>query len=142
MGDNIRLYPDPHFTSFRGWLSIYTTRNITLESIVQPSHDSSSMITHIVYFWLKPDLDQDSINQFIEGAKSLLSIDALASGYVGVPADTEKRPIIDSSYDYSLITVFKNMEDHDIYQVHPTHDAFRELAHLWDRVQIYDSETI
>ena len=100
------------------------------------------MVTHIVYFWLKENLDADSKNQFVEGVKSLLSIESLAHGYVGVPASTEKRPIIDSSYDYALITIFEDIEAHDVYQVHPTHDAFRELAHLWDRVQIYDSETI
>ena len=100
------------------------------------------MITHIVYFWLKPGLDQEHKDQFIAGAKSLLTIESLAHGYVGVPASTERRPIIDSSYNYSLITVFEDMAAHDIYQEHPTHDTFRELAHLWDRVQIYDSETI
>ncbi len=97
------------------------------------------MVTHIVYFWLKPDLDETSKKKFIEGINSLLTIKSMAHGYIGVPADTEKRPIIDSSYDYALITVFDSIEAHDDYQVHPTHDAFRELANLWDRVQIYDS---
>ncbi len=100
------------------------------------------MVTHIVYFWLKEGLDQESKDQFVAGAKSLLSIDSLAHGYVGVPASTEKRAIIDSSYDYALITIFEDIEAHDAYQVHPVHDAFRELAHLWDRVQIYDSEIV
>ena len=100
------------------------------------------MVTHIVYFWLKDGLDEEGKNQFVEGAKSLLTIDSMAHGYVGVPASTEKRPIIDSSYDYALITIFETIEDHDAYQVHPVHDAFRELAHLWDRVQIYDSEIV
>lgn len=100
------------------------------------------MVTHVVYFWLKPDLDQASKNQFVEGAKSLLQIESMAHGYLGVPASTEKRAIIDDSYDYSLVTVFNDIEAHDAYQVHPIHDTFRELAHLWDRVQIYDSETV
>ena len=98
------------------------------------------MVTHIVYFWLKPNLDAAGKNQFVAGINSLLTIESLKHGYVGVPADTEKRPIIDASYDYSLITIFDDIEAHDAYQVHPTHDAFRELAHLWERVQIYDSE--
>lgn len=62
-------------------------------------------------------------------------------GYIGKPADTEKRAIIDSSYDCALITIFKDMEAHDAYQVDAIHDKFRELSHLWDRVQIYDSHT-
>ncbi len=100
------------------------------------------MVTHIVYFWLKPGLDQAQIDQFVAGAKSLLTIKSMAQGYVSVPASTERRPIIDASYDYALITIFEDIETHDAYQIHPTHDAFRELAHLWERVQIYDSESI
>lgn len=97
------------------------------------------MVTHIVYFWLKPGLDDSEKKQFIEGINSLLTIPSMAHGYIGVPADTEKRDIIDASYDYALITLFENIEAHDDYQVHPTHDDFRELAHLWERVQIYDA---
>lgn len=97
------------------------------------------MVTHIVYFWLKPGLDASEKEQFLEGINSLLTIKSMTHGYIGVPADTEKRDIIDASYDYALITLFDNIEAHDDYQEHPTHDAFRELAHLWERVQIYDS---
>lgn len=100
------------------------------------------MITHIVYFWLKQDLDDAQLEQFVAGAKNLLTIEDVAQGYVGVPAKTEKRPIIDDSYSYALVTVFEDMDAHDRYQVHPVHDAFRELAHMWTRVQIYDSETV
>lgn len=100
------------------------------------------MVTHIVYFWMKPDIGQAGHDQFVEGARHLLSIEDLAQGYLGQPADTEKRDIIDDSYDYALITLFDNIEAHDRYQVHPKHDDFRALAHLWDKVQIYDSKMI
>lgn len=101
-----------------------------------------NMVTHSVYFWLKPGITPEETQTFINGAKSLLSIETVQSGMVGGPADTEKRPIIDSSYDYSLILSFDSIADHDVYQAHPVHDAFRELAHLWVRVQIYDTESI
>ncbi len=60
-------------------------------------------------------------------------------GFVGVPADTD-RPIIDRSYSYALVVMFRDAAGHDAYQVHPVHDRFREeCAGFWRKVQIYDS---
>ncbi len=100
------------------------------------------MVIHSVYFWLRPELNEEDVRRFVEGARSLLTIETVKSGYVGTPAATEPRPIVDSSYSYSLIVMFDDVAGHDAYQDHPVHDAFRELAHLWDRVQIYDTATI
>ncbi|WP_233207743.1 Dabb family protein [Siphonobacter sp. BAB-5405] len=50
---------------------------------------------------------------------------------------------MDRSYDYCLLTVFKDMAGHDVYQVDPIHLKFVEdCKQYWDRVVIYDSETI
>ena len=97
------------------------------------------MLIHSVYFWLKPSLTSVEVDSFWNGVSSLLAISSVASGYVGKPADTEKRAIIDDSYDCALIVLFNDREAHDAYQVDAIHDTFRELSHLWDRVQIYDS---
>ncbi len=99
------------------------------------------MVIHSVYFWLKPELSEQDRNAFWEGAKSLLTIRSVANGYVGKPAETESRPIIDSSYDCALIVMFSDLEAHDVYQADPIHDAFRTLSHLWERVQIYDAHS-
>lgn len=97
------------------------------------------MLIHSVYFWLKPNLSDKEVNNFWDGVKSLLTISSLKSGYIGRPADTEKRAIIDDTYHCALITLFEDREAHDAYQVDAIHDKFRELSHLWERVQIYDS---
>ena len=97
------------------------------------------MLIHSVYFWLKPNLSPQELDSFWDGVSSLLGINSVASGYVGKPADTEKRDIIDDTYDCALITIFKDRQAHDAYQIDPIHDTFRELSHLWHRVQIYDS---
>ena len=99
------------------------------------------MLIHSVYFWLKPNLSPQDVKSFWEGVSSLLTIESLHSGYIGRPAETEKREIIDYSYDCALITFFKDHKAHDAYQVDPIHDTFRELSHLWDRVQIFDAQT-
>ena len=97
------------------------------------------MIIHSVYFWLAPGLSDTDAQKFWDGVSSLLTIETVDQGFVGKPADTEKRPIIDDTYDCALIVIFRDRAAHDVYQEHPVHDAFRELSHLWTRVQIYDS---
>jgi hypothetical protein len=100
------------------------------------------MFVHVVNFWLKPNLTDSEKAQFLAGLKSLSTIESLTSFNIGVPAATD-RPVIDRSYDYCLLTTFANAAGHDIYQPHPVHQAFVETCkHLWDRVLIYDSESI
>jgi hypothetical protein len=61
---------------------------------------------------------------------------------VGKPAKTD-RPVIDRSYDYCLLTTFEEEKGHDYYQTAPIHLEFiKNCAHLWDKVLIYDSESM
>jgi hypothetical protein len=100
------------------------------------------MFVHVVNFWLKPDLSEADIKKFEEGVQSLKAIESLVMFNVGKPADTD-RPVIDRSYSYCELTVFNDKAGHDVYQTHPVHLAFVEnCKHLWDKVLIYDSETI
>ncbi|MDZ4698902.1 MAG: Dabb family protein [Rhodothermales bacterium] len=96
------------------------------------------MLIHTVYFWLKDGITPAEVATFEAGVRSLLTIDSVVGGYVGKPANTEARPIIDQSYSYGLIAMFDDLAGHDAYQVDAIHDAFRTHASLWKRVQIYD----
>lgn len=103
---------------------------------------SDKQFVHVVNFWLKPGLSEADILLFEKGVRSLGEIETVQFYHLGKPASTD-REVIDRSYSYCLVEVFKNKEDHDAYQVHPIHDRFREACgHLWDRVQIFDSETV
>jgi hypothetical protein len=100
------------------------------------------MFVHVVNFWLTKGISEAERQQFVEGVKSLENIGTTTTFNVGVPAKTE-RPVIDSSYDYCLLTIFNDIEGHDVYQVHPIHLKFiDECKHLWEKVLIYDSETV
>ena len=99
------------------------------------------MLVHTVYFWLKPELTQAQRADFRRGVESLAGIKAVEKSYVGTPAQTTKRPIIDDSYSVALTVVCKDIAAHDAYQVEPTHLAFVEkFKTFWTRVQIYDAE--
>lgn len=98
------------------------------------------MFIHSVYFWLKPDLTPAQRDQFWAGVKTLGEIPGVRLFFVGAPADTD-RPVIERSYSCALVTGFDDRAAHDAYQVHPIHDTFRELEHLWTKVVIYDAVT-
>jgi hypothetical protein len=99
------------------------------------------MLVHTVYFWLKPELTAAQRADFRRGVESLGGIKAVDQIYVGAPAKTEKRPIIDDSYSVALTVVCKNVAAHDAYQVDPIHLAFiNSFKTFWTRVQIYDAE--
>lgn len=99
------------------------------------------MFVHAVYFWLKDNLTMQEKVEFRQGLVSLTTIESVHQRYVGVPADTN-REIIDRSYSYALVLVFADKKAHDDYQVHPTHDRFRNTcSRFWKKVQIYDSVT-
>lgn len=98
------------------------------------------MLVHSVYFWLKSDLSDADKKAFREGLESLATIACTQAVYVGTPAPTVKRPIIDSSYDFGLTVLFTDMAAHDQYQVHPTHKAFvANHSTKWDKLRIFDA---
>ena len=97
------------------------------------------MLLHLVYFWLRDDLDDAERERFETGLRGLLTIDGLADGHIGTPADTAPRPVVDASYDYALVTYFADVAAHDRYQQDPVHQAFLETKPLWSRVQVYDT---
>ena len=102
---------------------------------------SPSMLVHSVFFWLKPELTADQRAAFRAGVESLAGITAVEAVYVGTPAATEKRPVIDDSYSVALTVVCKDLAAQNAYQVDPVHLAFvNTFKTFWQRVQIYDAE--
>ena len=97
------------------------------------------MLTHQVYFWLKEPHNRDAREQLQKGLESLLTIETIKSGHIGVPAATPPRDVVDHSFSFAYFTTFENIDDHEAYQTHPGHLRFVESCqHLWDRVQVYD----
>lgn len=101
------------------------------------------MLFHQVFFWLKTPSDKADRDKLIAGLKALKAIDVIQQLHVGVPASTEKRDVIDNSYDVSELMVFKSVEDQKRYQDHPLHQRFvADCSHLWSKVVVYDSMSV
>jgi len=97
-------------------------------------------LVHHVFFWLKNPDSKADLAQLLDGIRSLAAIETVRSLHVGVPASTEVRPVIDSSYSASELITFDSVADEQAYQVHPLHQKFVEdHKHLWSKVVVYDS---
>ena len=100
---------------------------------------AKSMIVHQVYFWLKKP--KKDLKDVMKGCKEIGKLKSAHSYQVGIPAATEKRPVIDDSYHIALTVNFKSIEDHDIYQQDPVHlDFIAKHGDKWEKVQIYEFE--
>jgi hypothetical protein len=98
------------------------------------------MLVHTVYFWLDPNLSPAQRAEFRRGVETLGKIASVDQFYVGTPAATGKRPIIDDTYSFALTVLLRDVAAHDAYQVDPIHLAFIAACKaFWTRVQIYDA---
>ncbi len=98
------------------------------------------MLIHSVFFYAKPGLSSDELAAWRRGLESLCSIASVERAYIGTPAPTERRPVIDASYAFALTVLFRDVTAHDAYQTDPIHLKFIEdCRRYWERVQIYDA---
>lgn len=97
------------------------------------------MLSHHVLFWLKPETTEEQKSAFKKGLESLTNVETVKSIYIGIPAPIS-RAVVDTTYTFSLLLIFENLEGHDVYQVHPIHKAFlEEFRVFFEKVVIYDA---
>ena len=100
-------------------------------------------IIHHVFFWLKNPDSKEDLAKLIAGLQSLRKIKVIRQLYIGVPASTEKRDVVDNSYHASELMFFDNLADQKAYQDDPIHQKFiADCSHLWDKVVVYDVQDI
>jgi hypothetical protein len=97
---------------------------------------------HSVYFYLKSTCSKEDKEMFLKGLTSLKNVPSAEFVYIGTPSST-KRPSIDDSYDYALLTHFKSLKEHDEYQVDPIHKKFvDDCSPYWESVKVYDFDEL
>lgn len=103
------------------------------------SEKDKKQLVHHVFFWLKnPDSVEDR-DKLVEGVKTLAKIDTICKIHVGVLASTEKRDVVDTSWQVSELMFFDDTVGQKNYQDHPIHLAFiKNYGHLWAKVVVYD----
>ncbi len=101
--------------------------------------DTLPKLLHHVFFWLKNPESAEDKAKLIAGIKGLGAIETVRAIHVGMPASTEKRDVVESSYHVSELLCFDDVEGQNVYQVHELHKKFvAECSHLWSKVVVYD----
>jgi hypothetical protein len=110
--------------------------------IVAPSDitKKKKMLLHHVFFWLKNPTSKTDRDQLISGLQTLKKIKTVRKIHIGVPAATEDRAVVVSSYSVSELLFFDGVEEQKDYQDDPIHQQFiKDCGHLWEKVVVYDS---
>lgn len=97
-------------------------------------------LAHHVFFTLKnPDSVADR-DKLVEGVKTLSKIETIRELHVGVLASTEKRDVVDISWQVSELMFFDDLAGQAVYQTHAVHQDFiKNYGHLWAKVVVYDA---
>lgn len=104
------------------------------------AQDRAPMLRHQVFFWLANPNSSEDRAKLIAGLETLRAIDVVRELHIGIPADTEARDVVDSSFSVSELMLFDDRDAQRAYQLDPVHQQFvTDCAHLWNRVIVYDS---
>ena len=83
----------------------------------------------------------EQIAQFEKDLGSLAKIDAAEAVYIGTVADTAKRPVVQTDWDYMLTVICKDVAAHDVYQDHPIHHEFiANQKQYFGQVRVFDAD--
>jgi hypothetical protein len=103
-------------------------------------YPKEKILVHQVFFWLKNPKSESDKQQLIAGLKTLAVIPTIRQIHVGILASTEKRDVVDTSWDVSELMFFDDEAGQKTYQDHPIHQDFvKNNSHLWSKVLVYDS---
>jgi hypothetical protein len=101
---------------------------------------ANKQLVHHVFFWLKHPESKEDRDKLVEGLHTLAAIQSVRKLHVGVLASTEKRDVVDTSWQVSELMFFDDLAGQATYQSHPVHLAFiKNYSHLWTRVVVYDA---
>lgn len=117
-------------------------KQVEKEVIIEREIDMDALpgMMHTVYFWLKPDLSEADEQAFLNGVRSLETVSTVKNFFIGPPAGTESRDVVDNTFSYALIIWFDSVEEHLAYQVDPIHLKFvEENKDKWERVRVRDN---
>ena len=116
---------------------------LPLAGKTNPAMQQKAPVIHHVFFWLKNPASEEDLAKLLAGLRTLKGIETVRQIYIGVPASTEKRDVVDNSYHASELLFFDDLAGQSVYQDHPIHQQFiKDCAHLWAKVVVYDAVNV
>ncbi|HEV3413808.1 MAG TPA: Dabb family protein [Puia sp.] len=108
-----------------------------------PADAQRPPIVHHVFFWLKDPASTEDRDKLVAGLKTLAGIPLIKELYVGILANTEKRDVVDASWQVSELMFFSDLHSQASYQQHQIHlDFVKNYSHLWEKVVVYDTMNV
>jgi Stress responsive A/B Barrel Domain. len=124
-------------------LTATLTAGMSASAIMQNGNQVKKQVIHHVFFWLKNPGSKEDLQKLLDGLRTLRKIETVKRIYIGVPAETEHRPVVDSSFSASELMFFDDLAGQKVYQDHPIHRKFvADCSHLWEKVIVYDVSDI
>jgi hypothetical protein len=116
------------------------TTGLITPAFAAGAQKEKKQLLHHVFFWLKNPNSKEDRDKLIAGLQTLKKIETVRKIHIGVPASTEQRDVVDSSYSVSELLFFDDLAGQKTYQDHPIHQQFiKDCSHLWQKVVVYDS---
>ena len=85
--------------------------------------------------------NHEEVLAFEAGLTKLGTCPQIASFHWGIPAPTEKREVVEHSYDYAISVQFESLDLQNAYQEEAIHHEFiKNHQDIWEKVVVYDSE--
>ena len=126
----------------RKFIALATIMGAGVAVAASPSKagQNKKSLAHHALFWLKnPDSKEDR-DKLVEGVKTLAKIETVQEIHIGVLANTEKRDVVDASWQVSELIFFNDLAGQSTYQTHRIHlDFVKNYSHLWQKVVVYDA---
>jgi hypothetical protein len=100
------------------------------------------MISHSVFFWLKPNVPVDTQGKLLQRAREdLAKIEGVQNLLVGRPLPTDRK-VVDSSYQVGLSMSFSSVAELSRYQNDAVHQQFVNewVKPFVDKTVVYDFE--
>ena len=95
----------PHIFSKESGRTINDFPELPFETVIM------KRVIHHVFFWLKDPSSKDNLKQLIAGLQTLKDIKTVQQLYIGTPAPTENRDVVDNTYHASELIFFNSVDD-------------------------------
>lgn len=107
----------------------------------QPGAESAPFV-HVVLFKTGAESPDAASAALMRDIRELLApLPTVRGIWVGRPAPTDTRPIVDANYDVGLLLVFDDQEGLQDYLDHPLHVQFAEKYDTTCEVRVFDFTT-
>ena len=94
--------------------------------------NKKKMVIHHVFFWLKNRGSKEDLAKLLAGLQTLKRIKTVQRIHIGLPAATEDRSVVDSSFAASELLFFSELAGQKAYQDDPIHVQFiKDCGQLW-----------